>query len=73
MTLNEYLESEHMRMAVFARRIHVSPQTVQRYAKDGRIPESKKILDIYWASERKVRPNDWFDLQTRPVALGELH
>ena len=73
MTLAEYLKGEHMKMAVFARRIRVSPQTVQRYANNGRVPESKIMLDIYWASDRKVKPNDWFDLQTRPLPLGELH
>lgn len=60
MKLETYLAREKLSIGEFALLIHVSHETVRRYLRVGRIPESGVMRAIVEATGGKVRPNDFY-------------
>jgi predicted transcriptional regulator len=60
MTLQEYLDEAGETPAQFAKRIEVSSETVRRYLKEGRVPDTKSMTRIMLATSCKVTANDFF-------------
>lgn len=61
MTLPDYLAEAQISQSSFAKKIGVSKQAVQRYAK-GRIPEPDVMRKIALATGNKVTANDFFGM-----------
>ncbi|MBB4611650.1 helix-turn-helix domain-containing protein [Sphingomonas yabuuchiae] len=62
MTLKEWLDREAMSVPQFATRIGRSAEAVRRYVSGERIPDKDTMPLIAEATQRKVTPNDFFDL-----------
>lgn len=63
MKLAEYLETNGLSYAEFARRIGVkSDETVRRYATEGRVPTPKVMAKIALATGCQVTANDFFGI-----------
>jgi transcriptional regulator with XRE-family HTH domain len=61
MRLDEYLASNSVSRADFARQVGVSVESVRRYL-NGRVPEPSVMSKIIEATEGKVSANDFFGI-----------
>jgi hypothetical protein len=59
-TLKQYLETEGVSQADFARLIDDSLQNVNRYVKHGRIPSPEKVIKINDVTNGRVSFEGWF-------------
>lgn len=61
MKLADFLEAHELSYAEFARSIRAkSPETVRRYAIEGRVPRPQMLERIIEATDGKVTANDFF-------------
>lgn len=60
MTLADYLRNTGLTHSAFAAKLGVSQVTVYRWVTGRRFPDHKMILKVEEATNRKVKPADWF-------------
>ena len=65
MKLIDYLNSQKLTQAAFARILNDSPQNVSRYV-GGRKPDDEKMQAIIDATGGLVQPNDFYDVVLPP-------
>lgn len=61
MKLREYLDSKGIKYSAFARRLGVTPPTLQGYMRMGFNPTVTQVLKIQDFTEGEVRFKDWVD------------
>ena len=63
MKLEEFRQEEGLTFAALAERIGASSAKVaERYCKGTKPRDEETVLRIFDATDRKVTPNDWYDL-----------
>lgn len=60
MTLSEYLKTNRISQAKFARRCNLSPAAICRILDGNRYPTPETMRRIFLATEGQVKPNDFF-------------
>ncbi len=60
MTLKDYLEKNKMTTYQFAKEIRLPQRQVYRYFKQESVPRPDVMNIIYYATKKKVTPNDFF-------------
>jgi transposase len=65
LTLGRYLERQRMTPLAFSLRIGVSDETVRRYVRGIRVPESPIMKRIIAETRGAVMPNDFFERPRR--------
>lgn len=68
MTLKQYLASNSLSQAEFARRLGVSEAVISRYCTGLMVPRKARMLLIERATEGAVTPGSWFVEQDRGAA-----
>lgn len=61
MSLAEFLDSENLSDAAFAKLIGITRQAVHRYRRGDRIPDPKTMAKIVKATKGAVTPNDFYE------------
>lgn len=61
MTLEEYLRTNDLTHAAFAKTISVSGESVRRYAKCGRVPRPDVMAKIKLATDGQVAPDSFYE------------
>ena len=61
MRLNQYLVSEGMNQAEFARQIEVCQATVHKWMYGKSLPSAKRIMQIHVFTDGQVTTQDWID------------
>lgn len=61
MNLKQYLQSEGLTQAAFAKRVNLPQATVNRYVSGARFPDRKNIMLIEAATNGAVKPADWYE------------
>jgi len=61
-TLQQYLSEASLDRHQFAAQIGVSSEAVRRYLNCGRVPETRIMKRIVFATDGKVTANDFFGL-----------
>ncbi len=62
MTLETYLEQQHLTNVAFAALVDADQSTVQRLRKGTQIPSKELMARIFTATKGKVRADDFFGL-----------
>jgi hypothetical protein len=61
MTFADWVKSEGYTWQQAGAAIGVGASEAFHYA-HGRLPRPRKVIEIFWASNRQVTPNDWYGL-----------
>lgn len=62
MKLKDYLKKQKLTCYAFAKKIGVTPWTVQRYIEGQHIPDRKHMQAIHDVTNGKVGPADFYNL-----------
>lgn len=60
MTIDEFLQTQSINAAEFAKKLGVSAETVRRYANGSRTPAREVMKRIVDVTEGAVTPNDFY-------------
>lgn len=62
MTLDNYLNKEHISTSKFARKLEICESTVNKWRYNAVIPRKDEMLKIYEFTKQKVCPNDFYGI-----------
>lgn len=72
MKLHEWMDVNHVTQTDLAGLVGCSVSTINRHIKHGRVLDPKLIRLIYFITLTAVRPDDFYDLESKPPEIAQL-